>query len=145
MTDLEFVQRCVNGDRLAWDEFIKRYSRLVYSYIYSVFKVKGYFSAPQDAVAELFQEIFLSLIKDNYRRLRSFKARNGCSLASWLRQVSINATINYLRGIKPVISLEAKDGLKESIVAESVSAVEECAQDEKVSLLKECIGRLGTG
>ena len=39
MDDLEFAQCCANSDKLAWDEFVEWYSRLIYNYIHSVFKV----------------------------------------------------------------------------------------------------------
>jgi len=84
MDDLEFVQRCVKGDKLAWNAFVDKYSRLLYNYIYSVLKVKGRHLA-EDNVNDLFQELFLSLSKDNFQKLKSFKGKNGCTLASCVR------------------------------------------------------------
>ena len=96
MDDLEFVHRCASGDKQSWDEFVDRYSRLIYSYILSILNIKSRI-LPQDNINDIFQEIIYSLIKDNFKKLKSFKARNACSLASWLRQVTINCTIDYLR------------------------------------------------
>jgi len=143
MDDLEFVQRCVKGDnRQTWDEFLKRYSRLIYNYIHAVLRLKGYPPAEEQA-SDIFQELFCSLIKDNCRKLRSFSARNGCTLASWLRQVSINFTIDYLRKRKPAVSLDAENeegfGLQDVLsngskhIADSLSAL------ETLDKLKECI------
>ncbi len=145
MDDLEFVQRCVKGDKLAWDEFVDKYSRLIYNYIHNVLNVKGYpFS--QNHISDIFQEIFCSLIKDDFRKLRSFKARNGCSLASWLRQVTINFTIDYIRKIKPAVSIdeETDDGLslKELLADDSATAVDTLSQEERMKSLKECIENL---
>ncbi len=148
MTDLEFVQRCAKGDKLAWNEFIDRYSRLIYNYIHSVLKIKGYQSLAQDSINDLFQEIFLSLVKDNFRKLRTFRAKNSCSLASWLRQVTINFTIDYIRKFKPTVSIdeETEEGfsIKDLLADGSVSVADNFTREEKVSHLKDCIGKLDT-
>ena len=145
MNDLEFVQRCAKGDRLAWDEFLDKYSRLIYNYILHVLNAKG-FSFAKEQVNDIFQEIFCSLIEDNYRKLKSFRARNGCSLASWLRQVTINFTIDYLRKIKPTISIDEEIdedlSLKEILADDSPDAPDTLSQKEKLKSLKECIDGL---
>ena len=106
MDDLEFVQRCVSSDKPAWDEFVERYSRLIYNYIHSVFRIKGINLSHQDNINDIFQSILLSLVKDNFKKLKSFRGKNGCTLASWLRQVTINFTLDYLRSLKTDISLD---------------------------------------
>ena len=108
MNDLEFVQRCVKGDKQAWNEFVEKYSRLIYNYIYSVLAAKSASPFKPGNTEELFQDIFVLLSKDNFAKLKTFKARNKCSLATWLRQVVINFTIDYARKHKPLISLDAE-------------------------------------
>jgi len=147
MRDLEFIKRCVKRENLAWDEFVGKYSHLIYNYIYSVLKTKGLILS-QENINDLFQGIFLSLINDNCRKLKSFKARNGCSLASWLRQITINYTIDFLRKLKPLVSIdeESEDdfSLKDILVDGSDSATEKLSQKEKLKSLKACIARLDT-
>lgn len=145
MTDLEFLQRCLTKDGTAWDEFLEKYSRLIYSYIHYVLTSKGSRLA-RDASQDIFQEIIFSLIKDNFRKLKSYKARNGCTLASWLRQVTINATIDYLRMQKPAVSIDAELGedfsLKEFLPADMVDAPESLSSKEKAEALADCIEKL---
>ena len=81
MKEREFIRSCLRHDKAAWDEFVDRYSRLIFNYIYGVFRIKGVNFTP-DTVEELFQEIFLSLLKDNFKKLRQFKGKNKASLAS---------------------------------------------------------------
>jgi RNA polymerase sigma-70 factor (ECF subfamily) len=147
MDDLEFVQSCVEGDKQTWDEFIVKYSRLIYSYIYSVFKTNNTHNLTPDTANDLFQDIILSLIKDNFQKLRSFKGKNGCSLASWLRQVTINSTIDYIRRLKPVVSIDGDNddlSLKDMLPDNSPSAVDKFTLKEKIFRLKECIKILDT-
>jgi RNA polymerase sigma factor (sigma-70 family) len=145
MNDLEFVQKCVKRDKQAWVQFVDRYSRLIYNYIHSVLRVKGYVVA-QENINDLFQEIFLLLTRDNFEKLKSFKARNGCSLASWLRQVVVNCTIDYIRKLRPTVSLdeESDDGLtlKDILADDSTSTRDVVNQEELLTRLKDCIERL---
>ena len=145
MDDLEFVHRCIKGDKRAWDEFINKYSRLIYNYIHSVLKIKGS-TFTQENINDLFQEIILSLVKDNFKKLSSFKAKNGCSLASWLRQVVVNFTIDYLRKFKPTVSIdeETDDGfsLTEILSSHSPSVTDQLSDEERLIHLKDCIDKL---
>ncbi len=148
MNDLDFVQKCVNGDSQSWDEFITRYSRLIYKYIRSVLNSKSNFSFGQDHLDDLFQEFFASLIQDDCRKLRSFKGKNSCSLASWLRQVIINFTLDYLRKTKPMLSLDAENEegstLKDVLADGAFSVPELLNQEEMLKGLEDCIGELNT-
>ena len=146
MDDLEFVQRCVKKDKQAWDEFVDKYSRLIYNYIHNVLNAKGY-SSSQSHANDIFQEIFCSLIKDDFKKLRTFKARNGCSLATWLLQVTINFTIDYTRKIRPTVSIDEENddklSLKELLADYSATVPETLSQEERIKGLKECIEKLG--
>ncbi len=145
MDDLEFVQGCLKGDKHTWSEFLSRYSRLIYNYIYSVLAVKGR-NFSEDQVEDIFQDIFHLLIKDNYKKLSTYKARNGCSLASWLRQVTVNFTIDYLRRLKSTISIDAENeegfGFKDTLADLSPEAADFLSHQDKLKTLYECIDLL---
>jgi len=145
MDDLDFVQKCVNGDKQSWDAFVDKYSRLIYSYIYGTLKLKGLGMA-QENIEDLFQGIFLSLVNDNFNKLRSFKAKNGCSLASWLRQVTVNFVIDYLRKLKPALSLdeESEEGfsLKDMLLDKTQPVSEVLKDKERLLQLNDCIQKL---
>ena len=145
MDDLGFVQRCVSADPQAWDEFTAKYSRLIYAYIHGILKIKG-ITFSQENIEDLYQEIFLQLRLDNFKKLRSFKALNGCSLASWLRQVVINFTLSYLRKSRALVSLDAESeeglALKDIIPDHNPLSQDTLISEEKLSQLKDCIGAL---
>ena len=146
MNDLDFVQRCVKGDSQFRDELLKRYSRLIYKYICSVLKSKTNFPSIQDISNDIFQEFFVFLIQDDCKKLKSFKARNGCSLASWLRQVVINFTLDYLRRSRYAISLDAQNeeglSLGDTLADRSFSVPDLLNQEEMLRGLEDCIGDL---
>ena len=145
MSDLDFVQKCVNGDSQSWNEFLTRYSRLIYKYIRSVLNSKIPAQGHSD---DVFQDLISSLIQDDYKKLRSFKGKNGCSLATWLRQVSINFTLDYLRKVRRALSLDAEneDGasLQDVLADGSLSVPELLSQEEMYQSLEDCIGELNS-
>ena len=145
MDDLKFVQGCLKRNKQSWSEFISRYSPLIYNYIYSVLSIKGR-SISTEQVEDIYQEIFCALIKDNYRKLSTYQGKNGCSLASWLRQVTINFTIDYLRALKPIVSLDAEDEngftLKDTLKDLSPGAIQFLSDQDRRKTLQECIGLL---
>jgi len=145
MNDLELLQRCLKGDKQSWDEFILRYSRLIYNYIHSVLAVHGRV-VPADQIEDIFQDLFYSLVKDNCRKLATYRGKNGCSLASWLRQVTINFTIDYLRKLRPQVSIDACDqdgfSLGELLADMAPGAVEFLSDQDKRMTLRECISLL---
>jgi RNA polymerase sigma factor (sigma-70 family) len=147
-TDLEFAQRCTNGDKQAWEEFLIRYSRLIYTYIFSSARSSGIVFTSQEK-EDIFQEIILSLIDNNSRKLRSFRSLHGCSLASWLRQVTINFTLGRIARRIPAFSLEQEDrtglALKDSIADPGRSVTETAQAKEDIHRLTECIELLETG
>jgi len=146
MDDLKFVQRCVKGDTVAWDEFISRYSRLIYNYIHNIFGLHGVKQPSQDSINDLFQEIILSLFKDGFKKLKTFRGRNNCSLATWLRQVTINRAIDYLRKMRVTLSLDEENdegaSLKDFIADDADSIAEEVIRQDKFLHLEDCISQL---
>jgi RNA polymerase sigma-70 factor (ECF subfamily) len=149
MNEQEFIQRCLRQEKGAWDEFVDRYSRLIYNYIYSIFQIKGV-SPPCDIVNELFQEIFLSLIKDNFKKLRQFKGRNNASLASWLRIITINFCLDSLRREKKMTSSLEEDlnnqgsSLKDILADQRILADQALTDEERLGHLSECIDILNS-
>ena len=145
--ELKFIRACVKGDKARWDEFIQRYAKLIYNYIYNTLRIKGCALGP-DTIQDIFQGIFSRLIEDNYRRLRNFKGRNGCKFASWLRTLTINYTLDYLRRQKLTLSLdeESEEGgsLMEIIASDSPGQDEELLQKERLEQLTDCIEKLKT-
>ncbi|MFA6384530.1 MAG: sigma-70 family RNA polymerase sigma factor [Candidatus Omnitrophota bacterium] len=147
MDELKFIRTCATLDNNTWNEFLTRYSRLIYAYIYRVTVNLNGASGNEQLIEDIFQGLLHSLIDDNARRLRSFKGLNGCSFASWLRLVTINYTLSCLRRQRPAIPLdEERNGvsLKDTLQDSRSSPDEVAIYHEHAHNLKECIKRLDT-
>jgi|YelNatPaOPRAMG01_1025707.scaffolds.fasta_scaffold42077_4 RNA polymerase sigma factor (sigma-70 family) len=147
--DKRLIQRCIKADKQAWDEFIKRYSNLIYSYIWSVFKEKG-IPVSSSLVDDLFQDIFLHLIEDNFKRLSQYKGN--CSFSGWLKVVVINFILDFLRKRQiPHVSLEENINDTEGLTLEDtlkddkqVPQDEIFLDNEMMESLSDCIKKLNS-
>jgi hypothetical protein len=86
MTEAEknLVAGCLKGHKTSWYAFVVQYSALVY---HTVRKTLALYSAnPSDEVVEdLYQEFFLAILRDDFKKLRQFKGEWGCFTdASWV-------------------------------------------------------------
>ncbi len=87
---------CVKGEQAAWDAFVLQYSKLAYSTIRKTFAL--HHALPQDdLVGDLYQDFFLSLCENDFRKLGQFRGDRGGTLASWLRVVASRLTIDFSR------------------------------------------------
>lgn len=87
--DLSLVSKLVEGSSDAWDVFLERFTRLIYKVFYT-----RSFGFTREDIEELFNDFLLSLLQDNYRKIRLYEGRNSCSFASYLKKIAINMAID---------------------------------------------------
>jgi len=90
------LARIRKGERAAWDELVDGYGRLIYYAIQRTLEMKG-IRRNQDEVQDIFQSIFVHLAEDKGRRLLSYSGKHKCTLASWIRMITVNYTIDMIR------------------------------------------------
>ncbi|MCK5506366.1 MAG: RNA polymerase sigma factor, partial [Thermodesulfovibrionia bacterium] len=82
----------------------------------------------------------------NYKKLRQFEGKHGCTLSSWVRLISIRQTIDFLRSRKHHVSMnEDRDDsrpLIETLADNSVSFEEQLEQSQTARALKDAIDSL---
>lgn len=146
MDEATLLDACIRGNRSSRSEFLEKYSRLIYSYIRRIVDIKGNHYA-RNHLDDIFHDLFCSLFADDARKLKSFQARNGCTFASWLRQVTINFTIDYLRSLKPALSLDSSvqnEDVAFALRDTARSAQENAMDQERLVKLWECVEKLDT-
>jgi RNA polymerase sigma factor (sigma-70 family) len=135
-TEKALITGCLKKDKAVWDAFVLQYSSLVYHTIKKTFALYHAGVSPE-AIEDLHQEFFLSILRDDCKKLRQFKGDRGCSLASWLRLVATRLTIDFLRQQKTP-SREATDFL--SLDQRDLSSVR--AEGERERLLLQTLQTL---
>ena len=143
--DFSLLTKCIDGEQEAWDIFVKRYSKLVYHSILHTFKFHS-FSSGEGEVEDIYNSIFLSLIENDYKKLRQFEGRGGCSLSSWIRLISVRGTIDFLRGRKNHLSLDEENEtarpLIETLSDDNDSAEKKIERFETEQALRNAIDEL---
>ncbi|HXV83127.1 MAG TPA: sigma-70 family RNA polymerase sigma factor [Candidatus Binatia bacterium] len=135
MTDdeQELLSRCFARDQAGWSEFVQRYAGLIFHTIKRTSAVHGA-QRSQDFADDLFQEIFLTLVQDDYFQLRRFRGDHGCTLASWLRMIAARRTIDHLRKSKIPPGL-----LEEPLEHDPAQALERASDDEQSLVLAKAV------
>jgi RNA polymerase sigma-70 factor (ECF subfamily) len=97
------LRKCLAGDSRAWDGFCQRYTPLVYSVVRRILcrGHSGRANVAREDIEEIVQEVFLRLVKDDSRLLRSFDPGKG-KTSTWLSRIAESTARNALR--KPVIA-----------------------------------------
>ena len=104
-SDEVLVEETRRGNKKSFELLVIKYEKKVFGLIYR-------FTKDHETVAELAQETFLKA----YRAIHNFKGRS--SFYTWLRQIAINNSINYLNSRRDIVSLDADNNAEAYIIQE---------------------------
>ncbi len=93
--EIVLIEKCIHKDPLAWDEFVSRYSALIYWAIKDRLHKWDYFHQQED-VDEIHQNVFLGIWKNN----KLSQIRDHKKIARWLVIVAGNETVDYFKYTK---------------------------------------------
>ena len=94
--DRQILKRCITGEKKAREEFVIRFSNPVYQCIQFTLKAKQIPFSQQD-LEDLHSTVFLNLFNKRCKKLRQYKGKNGCSVFSWIRLITVRTVIDHLR------------------------------------------------
>lgn len=129
LNDYELVRKCLyDDDGTAWEIFVRKYSKLIWSSIHKTFCSYTFHYCKEDIedIEDIYSFVFLSLIEDDFRRLRQFRNENACSLSTWLTVITVRMTIDYMRKDKKHFFIES--GGEERDVLELIPDRKNCAE-----------------
>src|ERR1700681_2633943 len=90
------IQRCLQGDQVAWEQIVRQYWRKVFNVAYK-------FVGKHDEAEDLTQDIFLKIFKslDTFDRRANFQ--------TWLISISRNLCIDHYRSVRKERETMARD------------------------------------
>ncbi|MBW2027848.1 MAG: sigma-70 family RNA polymerase sigma factor [Deltaproteobacteria bacterium] len=94
--DLRLLAACISGDRGSWRVFVQRFSNLIYQTVRRTCASKHVSLINQD-IEDLHNTVFLNLFEEKCKKLRQYRGKNGCSVASWIRLVTVRVVLNQVR------------------------------------------------
>jgi RNA polymerase sigma factor (sigma-70 family) len=128
----------------SWHEFVRRYERTILLCIVHVMRRYGAMFSRED-LNDLSAEVWLTLLRNDLRKLRQYDAGRGLTLASFIRLVATNTTIDFLRARRA--QANALDGAteRESMQAEAgESPSDSCDFSQRAELAREALCRLSS-
>jgi RNA polymerase sigma factor (sigma-70 family) len=109
----DLVLKCVEGDRFAWETLFAGVDRGLELSIRHTLHVHGV-AATDDRVQDLKGDLVVALVRDDFRKLRSFSGH--CKLSSWLKVVAANHVVDSLRRRRMTVSLSDDTRLSRHLV-----------------------------
>ena len=82
------IQKCVDGDVAAWEEFMSRYHRLIAGVVFRTTQKWGEVSPL--TMDDLIQETYLKLCADEYRLLRAYDPKHPDAIYGYLKVITTN-------------------------------------------------------
>ena len=95
--DQALLQRCLEGNSSAWEEFLRRYRPVIERAVRFTF-LRCVYRIPHADVENVVQDLLARLYESDCRRLRSFQGR--CPFAAWLKSLAVRITLNTIRDEK---------------------------------------------
>jgi len=92
----QLLARCIAGDRQASDAFVRQYSDMVYRTVQYTLLNRNVRFSPMD-LEDLHNTVFISLFDKQCHKLKQFKGKNGCSVATWIRIIVVRLVLNNIR------------------------------------------------
>jgi RNA polymerase sigma-70 factor (ECF subfamily) len=125
------IQRCLQGDELAWNTIVQQYRRKIFNVAY---KFVGRHEEAEDLTQEIFLKVFKSL--DTFDRRANFQ--------TWLISVSRNLCIDHYRKVRQERQTidHRMDARELSPVSPEPDAVSALEQQDRVALLREALAAL---
>lgn len=90
------IAACLMGDRRAWQEFVSCYRQHISRVVSWTLRRHSPQLPLTEEVEDVVQEVFMRLIRGNYRLLESWNPQRG-TFATWLTVVSRSAALDTLR------------------------------------------------
>ncbi|MCP3871824.1 MAG: sigma-70 family RNA polymerase sigma factor [Desulfobacteraceae bacterium] len=103
---LQLLKKLFSGSKTAGELFVRAYSGLVYKSIQYTLLARNV-SFSKDDLEDLHNTVFLRLFENDYRKLRQYQGKNGCSIPSWIRMIAVRIVLDHLR-LKNIDSLSSR-------------------------------------
>ena len=137
------IQMCVNADVAAWEEFMRRYHRLIAGVVFRTTQKWG--KSSPTTMDDLIQETYLKLCADEYRLLRVYDPKQPDAIYGYLKVVTANVVHDRFKALHS----EKRGGdqiVEELTTLENRSGVEEASGTkhamERQILLREIAAHL---
>jgi len=122
--DLEWLLKFKEGNRRAFDFFVRKYQRRLFCIIYNM-------TSNREDAADLLQEVFVKA----FRSITSFKGDS--RFYTWLYRITVNTTITFLKKVRKQTKLSLEDLNTNESLTSFLAIFSEGEKGDQATLLKE--------
>jgi RNA polymerase sigma-70 factor (ECF subfamily) len=137
--DLALVAQLVANNGRAWKLFQDRHEKQLCRSIARVMR-KFHFASQED-VRDVYANLMMSLVANDYRKLRTFDPTRGRKLSSWLTMLAINSAHDLLRSSRHHAKRESLDDMDE-LCCEKTGAETAAIERQQSALVEEAFDKL---
>ncbi len=120
--DRNLLDRCIQKQAQAWEEFVDRFAGLVLYVVQTTCQARK-FTVDFTVQEDLVQEVFFAILSDNFVVLRRF--RGNCSLAAYLTVIARRVVVkSLLQKHGPTVSFSVA-GINETVSEHTVNSTAE--------------------
>jgi RNA polymerase sigma-70 factor (ECF subfamily) len=95
--DRDLVRRCVAGEQGSWDEFVRRTRSAILRG--ATVALRKFRIVDKDSIENVHQQVYLELLRDGSRTLRSFRAES--DLEGWIAVIAMRTGYRLVRQRRP--------------------------------------------
>ncbi len=149
LSDGELVAAVIAREPAAWPTFFAKYERLILACIRRALRRYGAAHGEED-IEDLASQSAFNLVKDDYKKLRTFDASRGYKLSSWVGLIATNTALDSLRRRAPTdvwsaASIDDTDPGLPSLTSLAQNPAEALDTKDDVRLAHEAISSLSDG
>jgi RNA polymerase sigma factor (sigma-70 family) len=129
-----------------WNDFVRRYERLITSCVLKVLRRYGAVFTSED-LDDLVGDVWLTLLRDDMRKLRQYDESRGFRIASFIGLVATNTTIDHLRARQAQglgLTSPLDDILEGNAAAVAISPRDNLEVEEQAELARRALDRLSS-
>lgn len=122
--DLEWLLKFKEGNRRAFDFFVRKYQRRLFCIIYNM-------TSNREDAADLLQDVFVKA----FRSIASFKGDS--RFYTWLYRITVNTTITFLKKVRKQTKLSLEDLSTNESLTSFLATFSDGEKGDQATLLKE--------
>ncbi|MEM7449774.1 MAG: sigma-70 family RNA polymerase sigma factor [Myxococcota bacterium] len=142
LTEPELLAHMLEHEARAWQEFRRRYNRLIYRCIQKVTaRFRGVIGS--EDVEEIYCQLLVNLTTRDMHRLRAFRPERGNKLGSWIGLLAKNAAWDHLRCISRQPQC-TELSMVENVSASQTTPFETLIQKERLGIVNQVLQDLSS-
>jgi RNA polymerase sigma-70 factor (ECF subfamily) len=146
LPDGDLVTAVIAREPAAWPTFFAKYERLVVACVRRALRRYGASHSEED-IEDLVSQTAFNLVKDDYKKLRTFDPTRGYKLSSWVGLIATNTALDALRRRAPTdvwsaASLDDTDPILPTLATPEAGPGEALARKDEVRLVRSAIDEL---